>query len=1002
MYISSSTMEGKPKRNKQNSKIQDTESAPSTPKRKNTGDVTDQENSSKRKKEHHQGTDDITADAASPFSIILYQEYNENIKKSHKAKDTKRIHKKKHFTEETLYSELADLEDSSKKQKKKVKNRNNSVEDSVTIDIGHTNKKQKGGINLAENSFTEELVSQRQCPKGSETPKLVDEGVDQSLTAANKKKRKRKHGPHQETTDITAHNASSPIVLYQEEHENIQITHKSNDPKRLGKDSRLLKEALCREAADIKGRQRLKKKKRHLLADSSAEELLITDAQHGSKKKTKWKDGGDESHKQQDCTEEREKKRKQPDSSETKEQMEENMDQAADRSVETLVTYDTQHVKKKKKRKDGGGVQDDGLTEELSSHRKSQETQEQVDRSLDQIEKPKKKKKRKYESPQEVKDIAVDDASSSAAPCGDEASYDTEDRTRRKKKKKSKKDQSECPVEEWNHDAQCTSKKKREKTKRKDGGDESHSPCETETVDQAEVHVRKKKKKKKHSHSREDTSDIRTEETQPEDDGPAVAQQSSPSQEGAGNMEGDGEDDTEQTSTSGQSRHQTSVPTGADQNPTTQDEREEVHNEGGDRLVPKEGRKRKMPKMPSIREQDLALLEEYIPNIKNRTSKSMYFLIVQELERIRIAKQKGIVFHNGLFTAEEDEQIKKNVEQFMSRVGIESAEMLFHPYKFPEQKKTIRELRTKFQFLQRIAEGLYRTTRNVFDRGMVLYENSLGKGRFSNEEVRQLKKHHELHGNDWRTIGSLMNRSASSSRLRVAVLRHDVNRGVWSIEEKNRLIAAVKENVLNSLEKVKRNNEDLVTVPKRKLYTGINWVQIADKVETRNYKFCLQKWCKIVLLRMNYGIHPFKETLGIQNNIKIIKWMYDSKTKETRDIKWDKLCEYIGNVTKHIIQKKFLALKGMIDGWRKMRLHEIVDLLYNEKLPELEQKLFAAGETPIEPEKKDEFLISEIFQEWSELDEIWSDASSATNVDGEGPEGHTGDTAWSQCTDVYG
>ncbi|XP_069799385.1 transcription termination factor 1-like isoform X2 [Dendropsophus ebraccatus] len=977
MYTGSSDVEGTPKKKKYmlNSETQDIETNPLTPKRKKSGDVhieeqKDQEASTNKgeKRSHKAGREaDDMADGASSSSIICHWENNEKIKKSHEGKDTKRLHKDQDVTKGSSYSEITDLEGNSKEKKKKKKAKkdhkeqlldNSLVEKLSPDDTQHVKKKKKkkkGGEDLHGDGSAEESSSRIKSTGYTEISEQVDESQDLSEKALKKKKNKRKHDHHHHQDDMAEDDAASFSSVYQEKNKKIKKSHEVEDPKRLSRDDGLPEEALYKEPANIK--DSLKKKKHHLLV----EELLTTDAQHVSKK-TKRKNGGDKSHKQQDFNEELVTKRKQQDGSETTEQVEETMDQAADRSVETLLISDTQPVKKK--RKDEEGVQGDGLTEDLSSHRKSSdgsEAQEQVHESRDQIEKPKKRKK--DESPQKVEDIALEDVSSSAAPCGDEASYDTEDRTRRRKKKKSKKDQSECPVEESNYDAQCTSKKKREKTKRKDGGDESHRPHETETVDQAEVYVRKKKKKKKHSHSREDTYHIRTEEMQPEDDGPAVVQQSSLSQEGAGNMEGDGEDDTEQTSTSGQSRHQTSVPTGAEQNPTTQDEREEVHNEGGHRpnfSVENTERSviRRRQRRSSIQEQDLALIQEYFPKMKSRAVMKKTFF-TYELEQLRMAKQKGILYRTGQFSIEEDELIKKNVEKFISEVEIQSAVMLFHPYAFPEHSRRIHQIKRKFKFKQRIG---------VIERGAKLFQFATRTGRYTEEEVKQLKKYHELHGKDYQAISVLMSRSIYSTRFKINEITREVNYGPWSTEETNRLITAVKEFIVDSLQKENNSVEVPVTIPQKKLYKGIKWVQIQEKVGTRGSKYCRAHWTNIISMRMNDGVNPFKGKLGRLTSIRMIKWLHDAKVMDYGDVKWDKLCDSIGNLTPFGAQAKLLYLKKRIKGYKTKRLNEIVDHLYNKTLPKLEAKVSLS--CPVKPEIREEFLFSEMFREYSESNEL--------------------------------
>ncbi|KAG9472183.1 hypothetical protein GDO78_021003, partial [Eleutherodactylus coqui] len=127
----------------------------------------------------------------------------------------------------------------------------------------------------------------------------------------------------------------------------------------------------------------------------------------------------------------------------------------------------------------------------------------------------------------------------------------------------------------------------------------------------------------------------------------------------------------------------------------------------------------------------------------------------------------------------------------------------------------------------------------------------------------------------------------------------------------------------------------------------------------------------LMLKRMNNYVNIFQGLLGTMNNIKIIKWMRDNKMMEYGDVKWDELSNFLGNAPPFLVQNRFIAMKMNIPNWKELRLYEIVNYLCSVKLPRLEDKLSAAQEFPIEPETKDEFLFSEMFQEYSELEAKW-------------------------------
>ena len=58
-----------------------------------------------------------------------------------------------------------------------------------------------------------------------------------------------------------------------------------------------------------------------------------------------------------------------------------------------------------------------------------------------------------------------------------------------------------------------------------------------------------------------------------------------------------------------------------------------------------------------------------------------------------------------------------------------------------------------------------------------MYDTKNHVGRYTEEEVEQLRNLRAIHGNRWGTIGALMGRSAASVKDRVRVLRDNCNQG---------------------------------------------------------------------------------------------------------------------------------------------------------------------------------------------------------------------------------
>ncbi|XP_069603680.1 transcription termination factor 1 [Ranitomeya imitator] len=874
-------------------------------------------------------------------------------------------------SEKPSYNEFPVTEDgvSRKKKKKSKKDLVNHpmeelMEESMTTSTADVKKtKRNDGGGLQEDGFIEGFVSSR---KSSDYPEQVVKNTEQAEKHIKKKKKERKDESDWEVGDITKDDVASWIGFHQDIPEEIKKVRKIKEPKSLG----LAEESLYSEPVNIIDRSSVKKKKKskkdYLLDDCLVEESTLT-AQHISEKKTKREHGGDES-------------------------------QIQHRQEGQSVDQAEFHCKKKKKKHDG----DEG-------HRKNSftATTEPVAECLDEAEVhmiKKKKPKKDRKEPHQETDLTADVSSSlglhSEEPSIDEFSG-TKDGASQKKKKSTKhsKDRlfEDSLVEESS--TPCVQHTSDKRAKWKDDGHESHrhhgfteefgakkkhqsgseNKEQRDENEEVEKPIKKKKKKQKDEPPQE-VDDMTADEalfaiglcreepssskfTGTEDTSRRLIKEKSNSHHWERFLEnGLVEEDTEQSH-----RPQSSASSHAGPNPATQDKQQAKQNEGEKRSATLETGKNRRRKSISeaVREQDVALLQEYLPRMNNPNA--LKYLCCSEVERVKAAKRSGIMYRSGQFTVEEDEIIRKNAQEFASRFGIESPQMLFHTYLFPELKGTVLQLKRKYRFRTRLADGLHRFASHVYIRGTKLFSPGTIKGRFSNEEVAQLKMYREMFGRNWQMISCALNRNYDSVSMKSTQL-HESNHGVWSTDETNRLIAAVKESVVDNLRKEK-NGEEPVTVPKRRLYTGIPWFLVERKVETRLWTSCRTRWYNVMLMRMNNYINPFGKTLKIKAFIKTIRWLYDKNVKDYGDVKWDELSDHIGNVPTNYMQKTFHSWKKCVLGWKDMRLHAIVKGLYDDILPGLEAQLSAAEEIYLEPETKDEFLISEIFREYEECGE---------------------------------
>ncbi|NWV59269.1 TTF1 factor, partial [Malurus elegans] len=340
-------------------------------------------------------------------------------------------------------------------------------------------------------------------------------------------------------------------------------------------------------------------------------------------------------------------------------------------------------------------------------------------------------------------------------------------------------------------------------------------------------------------------------------------------------------------------------------------------------------------------------LEEFIPHVRNISDSSIKKMAGRDLMRFKEFKKQGMAVKFGRFTHKENIQIQKNVEEFLALTGIDSAEKLLFTSRYPEDKDTIHRLKTEHHFCEKISEGIPRPWRLIYYRARKMFDPNNYKGRYTAEEKEQLKKYQALHGNDWKKISELMSRSNLSVAMKFSEIKSAINYGPWTKEETQRLMSAIKEVMkrklkaesTSSLSSLDQSSMDL-WIDREKLYQQLPWTEIETKVGSRYWRQCKQKWNSILTSKMSRGQPLYRGTNGLQAKINLIKRLYETKAEDTSEVNWDELSNAIGDVPGAYVQTKFYRLKvSCVPLWRRKTFPEVVEYLYEKKLPELEEKL---------------------------------------------------------------
>ncbi|NXX57468.1 TTF1 factor, partial [Scopus umbretta] len=246
-----------------------------------------------------------------------------------------------------------------------------------------------------------------------------------------------------------------------------------------------------------------------------------------------------------------------------------------------------------------------------------------------------------------------------------------------------------------------------------------------------------------------------------------------------------------------------------------------------------------------------------------------------------------------------------------------------------------------------LAEGIPRPWRLIYYRARKMFDPNNYKGRYTKEEKEKLKKYHALHGNDWKKISEMMSRSNLSVAMKYSEIKSTINYGPWSKEETQKLMHAVEEVIrrriemedANSLSSSEKSHRE-ISVDCEKLCQKLPWTEIEAKVGTRYWRQCKQKWTTILTKKMTKGQQLYRGTKGLQAKISLIKRLYEMKVDDANEVNWEELSKVIGGLPRAYVQAKFYRLKvSSVPFWQKKTFSEIIDYLFQEKLPELEEKL---------------------------------------------------------------
>ncbi|XP_005168698.1 transcription termination factor 1 isoform X1 [Danio rerio] len=359
-------------------------------------------------------------------------------------------------------------------------------------------------------------------------------------------------------------------------------------------------------------------------------------------------------------------------------------------------------------------------------------------------------------------------------------------------------------------------------------------------------------------------------------------------------------------------------------------------------------------------------LNQFCPKITlaSRSARDINKMIRIDLPRFKEFRKQGIELRHGRFSTAENERLRQNVSNFLALTGVKDAIKLFHPKRFPKESQTLANLKRKYSFFVKIAEGIPRPCHDVYTRGTKIYDDRNKKGNFTEEEEKSLLKYYTLYGPDWKKISDKTDRSSYSLEKRFSHLSKI--RGPWTTNEVQRLLRAVRDHVVSVLKSANPKKKKPKRVSREILYQALPWSKIAEKVKTRCWTKCRDKWMSILASRMSSGI-TFRGRKAQEAKIKLIRAMYEMQVEDVVDVDWEHLTAVFGDVPPAYAQSRWHQLKVCyVPDWQNKCFGDIVDFLYENTLPGLVKECKDLDDDELTVDQMNSFRLADIFQDINE------------------------------------
>ncbi|XP_078454104.1 uncharacterized protein LOC144720872 isoform X3 [Lampetra planeri] len=188
-------------------------------------------------------------------------------------------------------------------------------------------------------------------------------------------------------------------------------------------------------------------------------------------------------------------------------------------------------------------------------------------------------------------------------------------------------------------------------------------------------------------------------------------------------------------------------------------------------------------------------MSKFIPGFSRRLKMDIDRALKYDYHRFKEFEKEGIKVRFGRFSKAEVEQLHMNVRDFIhNHDAFTDPQKLFLPSYFPAEKKLITKYRLQNNFYNYLLQGIRRPLKQIYERGISLYEGQdLKSGRYSEEELKQLTQLTRELGPHWTRISQIMRRGQKNLSVKFSLMNDGLTKGVWSDGEVESLLQAMKD-----------------------------------------------------------------------------------------------------------------------------------------------------------------------------------------------------------------